>query len=62
MSRYIARPKSAVVTSEWGEPAWTADLVFQTDDEPQRTGLIDQHGNDLYRISDRQPIGFKAGR
>ena len=32
--------------------------VLHDDDEPQRTGLIDQHGVPIYRVPTRRPVGF----
>jgi hypothetical protein len=33
--------------------------VLETDAEPQSTGLLDAQGNLLYRIIEKQPIGFR---
>lgn len=32
------------------------------DDDAEFTGLYDQHGNKLYRIIEKQPIGFDVGQ
>jgi hypothetical protein len=48
---------------------WSSDLeeeiagpdtitVIEDDGEPQHTGLLDQHGNPLYRVKNRQPCGY----
>lgn len=55
--RYIAR--AAIVSDEWGNQASTADTVFCGGDEPRRTGLLDINGNELFRIDEREPIGFR---
>jgi hypothetical protein len=34
--------------------------VLETDAEPQATGLLDAQGNPLYRIIEKQPIGFRT--
>ena len=32
--------------------------VLETSDDPQPTGLLDVHGNELFRLIERRPIGF----
>ena len=32
--------------------------VLETSDDPQPTGLLDVHGNELFRLTERRPIGF----
>ena len=32
--------------------------VLETSDDPQPTGLLDVHGNELFRITEKRPIGF----
>lgn len=61
MPRYIAmarRPKA--YEDEWhdGSEGLTTITVHESDDGPQDTGLLDAHGTPLFRMSDRQPIGF----
>jgi len=34
--------------------------VFDEVQEPIWTGLVDQHGVDLYRVTDRLPMGFRV--
>jgi hypothetical protein len=36
--------------------------VHETSDEPQPTGLLDANGNQLYRIIEKEPIGFRPLR
>lgn len=36
--------------------------VFEADDEPTDTGLLDSTGAPLYRVHDRKPIGFDTSR
>jgi hypothetical protein len=33
--------------------------VHESDNGPQWTGLLDQHGNELCRVADRLPMGFR---
>lgn len=42
---------------EWHQPA--AETVYETDEMPRKTGLLDQYGRPLYRVPERQPIGFR---
>jgi hypothetical protein len=32
--------------------------VLEMSDDPQPTGLLDVHGNDLFRMTEKRPIGF----
>jgi hypothetical protein len=32
--------------------------VLETSDDPQPTGLLDVHGNELFRLTEKRPIGF----
>lgn len=32
--------------------------VYEPDDAPRSTGLLDQHGNELMWVAVREPIGF----
>ena len=41
----------------WPETRETLDVIV-TDDDPVETGLIDQHGNKIVRLSPRQTMGF----
>ena len=34
--------------------------VLETSDEPQPTGLLDVHGNELFRVTEKRPIGFRV--
>lgn len=54
--KYIAiRPKAVVID---GETILTGTTVVMDDDQPQSTGLLNADGVPLYRVSDRQPVGF----
>lgn len=48
---------------DWaGETCMTADLVIESDRSPQPTGLLDQHGETLYRLHETVPFGFRGRR
>ena len=34
--------------------------VLETSDDPQPTGLLDVHGNELFRVTEKRPIGFRV--
>lgn len=34
--------------------------VYEVDDEPVDTGLVDASGLPIYRVTDREPIGFRV--
>ena len=65
MPRYIAlrrepQPERAYV----GDSFWTIDRssidVIVSEKEPRRTGLLDRHGNVLYRLPPERPPGFTS--
>ncbi len=57
-----------------GQRAWWDDLyhldlrsngmdrvqVLETSDDPQPTGLLDAQGNELFRMTEKRPIGFRV--
>lgn len=32
--------------------------VFEATDDPRPTGLLDAQGNELFRVTEKRPIGF----
>lgn len=47
--------------SEWHDvnaEDYLARVVFDAEEVPQPTGLLDQHGNELFRIEPPMRIGF----
>ena len=52
--------KSFLDADVWVEyqPSRTAIDVICEDDRPQRTGLLDADGNELFRAPRKRPIGF----
>ena len=34
--------------------------VLETPYDPQPTGLLDVHGNELFRVTEKRPIGFRV--
>lgn len=61
MPHYVTR--SGLVRDEWGAEYPAATEIYIPDDAPpQPTGLLDQFGRPLYRVADRAPMGFRAGR
>ena len=34
--------------------------VLETPDDPQPTGLLDAHGNELFRMTEKRPKGFRV--
>ncbi|EJU14942.1 hypothetical protein LH128_01162 [Sphingomonas sp. LH128] len=55
MPRYVSRPHDAAADDWWEgqrlEPVPVVDVQ-----EPVRTGLLDPHGNEIWRMP--RPIGF----
>lgn len=53
------------VRSDWTSPEFAAlcqpdTLTVHEDNEPVDTGLLDEHGNSIYRLRDRVPVGYRA--
>ena len=63
MPKYVARkrkPKSASFDDwDWLDDVGGPDnmTVYESDDE-ECTGILDASGTPLYRVSERQPMGF----
>ncbi len=65
MPRYIAmRREPHPERSYVGDDYWRIDRssidVIVSEKGPRRTGLIDQDGNDLYRMPAERPAGFTS--
>ena len=62
MPRYVAmqRPPKAAQWDLWDKPATvdTTMTVYEADTGPEGTGLVDETGTPLYRVTDRQKMGF----
>lgn len=61
---YVAlsrRPRAWVSETDIPQDRPTC-TVWIGDDEPIDTGLVTAHGTSIFRVVDRQPIGFKVPR
>ena len=60
MPRYVTLPRCAVRAEDddWYQPPRETCVVIVDDAAPQATGLLDETGAPLYRLSDRGPLGF----
>lgn len=38
----------------------TGETVIEQDNDPEPTGLLDASGNELYRVRDKSPIGYRS--
>lgn len=56
--KYITKPKLYWSDDLEMEVVNTTITVCETEDEPQPTGLLDRHGNELYRVTPKQKMGF----
>lgn len=56
--RYVTRAYWLDTDAD-GDVSVTADEVIESDKTPQRTGLLDQHGDPIYRLQDTVPLGFR---
>jgi hypothetical protein len=61
--RYVTRSGRAGFNADtwdyWSEGDGGV-TVFEPSDDPQETGLFDPHGNKLFRVVDRDSIGFRC--
>ena len=65
MPRFIAiRGEPQPERSYVGDDYWMIDRssidVIVSDKVPRRTGLLDQNGNDIYRLPPERPAGFTS--
>lgn len=58
--RYVTRAWQS--ESEYGWQDRPSLTVFEDDSQPMNTGLLDAAGAPLYRVRDREPIGFSLER
>lgn len=58
--KYVTRQVFTQYVEWMDEHAMTADTVIETDRSPQETGLLDQHGDAIYRLHETVPFGFKV--
>lgn len=61
--RYIVRPRGwldpSISDNGMDAPAPSPTVtVWERERGPQRTGLLDQFGNDLFAVDDMEPVGF----
>lgn len=61
---YVARPKSVQINYSddlEGNFQIAGETVIE-DSDPIATGLVDIHGDPIYRVKDHVPFGFHRGR
>ena len=58
MMRYVVKPRAVECGDEAWEPTPLTMDVVHPEDGPVDTGLLDAHGNRLFRVSERVPLGF----
>lgn len=59
MKRYVTMPR-ARVRAEYDDdvPLLPSLTVYEADNSPVDTGLVDHHGDPIMAVYDRSPIGF----
>lgn len=60
MRRYTTKPRAIWVEDLGEECPDLPQITVYEDDCPQSTGLLDAQGNELYRVDEKEPIGFKV--
>ena len=60
LRRYRVQPRAWIDIGECfvDKPRIVDISVFEPDKSPQKTGLVDRRGNELFAIEERAPIGF----
>ena len=60
MIRYVAikRPRADWFEEERPVTVQTSMTVYESDDAPEDTGLLDVTGTKLYRVRDKIKVGF----
>lgn len=58
--RYITLPQRQKAYDDWESqpPIGQATTVYEPDDAPVDTGIVDASGTKLYRVRDRTKMGF----
>ena len=58
--KYVAIHRPARASGDWEDqpPIAAATTVYEREDEPEQTGLVDMHGTPLYRVKDKTKMGF----
>ena len=60
MIRYVAHPRGWVENWDNGIlPSVPTVTVWEADTSPQSTGLVDMHGDPVFRVTDKPVIGFQ---
>ncbi len=59
MTRYVAIRKPPKTSGDWEDqpPIAAATTVYEAEEQPQDTGLVDMHGTRLYRVNDKLKMG-----
>jgi len=61
MQKYISGRGVKSDFDEWGYYDDRSSIeVFESDNRPVDTGLLDVHGDRIFRVIERQPIGFRV--
>lgn len=56
--RYVTRPRAWM--DVWGQYMPMPTVTVTEDRDPIPTGLLDQHGERIYRVPETVPMGFQA--
>lgn len=52
------RPRNGMIDENLDGENYLSRTVYEHDNEPFHTGLYDRHGNELWAMEARNPIGF----
>jgi hypothetical protein len=62
MVRYVVRPAAWTVETDYPVMERPNITVYEPVDDPIDTGILNASGQKLYRIVEREPIGFRPRR
>ena len=54
----VRRPRADWFENEKPVTVQTSMTIYERDEQPEDTGLLDQHGTPLYRMPDKRRVGY----
>lgn len=60
-TKYVSIADAPSLYMDWytTNQGGTDCIVTETDNAPKKTGILDAHGVPIYRVTTREPIGFR---
>ena len=61
MRYLLKRPRQYWDDEEVARLDLPSSIAIHENNDSERTGLLDMHGNEIYRVRERQKLGFDLG-